>query len=109
MAVTGGAQGIGRAIAFHFAEAGYAVSIADRDENAGLEVVDKLRELSIKAVFACIDISKAGQVERWVEKTVREVGCPDVLVNNAGIFHNTAFLQLAVEDFDRVIGVNLRG
>jgi NAD(P)-dependent dehydrogenase (short-subunit alcohol dehydrogenase family) len=109
LAVTGGAQGIGRAVAFHFASAGYAVSIVDPDEEAGLEALDKVQALGGKAIFARADIAQAEEVERWMEQTNRVLGCPDVLVNNAGISRNAPFLELSTEDFERVIAVNLRG
>ena len=108
-AVTGGAQGIGQAVALHFGRAGYSVSIADTNENAGLETVRKLNDLGAKAVFVLADVSQAEAVGKWMQQTFRELGCPDVLINNAGIGRNTPFLQLSVEDFDRVIAVNLRG
>jgi NAD(P)-dependent dehydrogenase (short-subunit alcohol dehydrogenase family) len=109
LAVTGGAQGIGRAIALHFAAAGYAVSIADLAADAGQELVDKLRAGGAKALFVQTDVAQADQVERWLAATERELGCPDALVNNAGISRRSPLLDLTLEDFDRVIAVNLRG
>jgi NAD(P)-dependent dehydrogenase (short-subunit alcohol dehydrogenase family) len=108
-AVTGGGQGIGRAVAFHYARSGYAVSIADTDDEAGTEALQKVKELGAQAIFVTADISRQEEVINWMDLTCRDLGCPDVLINNAGISRNTPFLQLAVEDFDRVIGVNLRG
>jgi NAD(P)-dependent dehydrogenase (short-subunit alcohol dehydrogenase family) len=109
VAITGGAQGIGRGIAYHFAKAGYAVSLADPDREAGAEALEKLQELGAKAVFVPTDVAQKDEVERWVEQTVEGLGCPDVLVNNAGISCNKPFLELSAAEFDRVIGVNLRG
>jgi len=109
MAVTGGGQGIGRAIAFYFAKAGYAVSIADIDEEAGMEALEKIKEMGAQAVFARTDVSQSGAVRKWIELTVQQLGCPDVLINNAGILRNSPFLKLSPEEFDRVIAVNLRG
>ena len=109
VAITGGAQGIGRAIALRFAGAGYAVSIADPDENAGLEAVGLIERTGARGLFVRADISQAEQVERWITQTVEELGCPDVLVNNAGISRRSPFLELSSTDFDRVIAVNLRG
>ena len=108
-AVTGGAQGIGRAIALAFADAGYAVSILDPDRDAGEEVLDKVHALGPAGVFAQGDTGQKGDIDEWLERTATGLGCPDVLVNNAGISRNKPVLELAVEDFDRVIGVNLRG
>ncbi len=109
IAVTGGAQGIGRAVAFHFARAGYAVSVADLDGEAGLETIRKLRELGANAIFVRTDVSQPIEVDNWMRLTAQDLDAPDVLVNDAGIARNAPFLQLPSEDFDRVIGVNLRG
>jgi len=109
LAVTGGSQGIGRAVAFHFAKAGYAVSIADIEEDAGGEALQKVNEFGAKGIFVRTDISRKEEVKRWMELTSRNLACPDVLVNNAGIGRSAPFLQLSVDDFDRVIAVNLRG
>ena len=109
VAITGGAQGIGRGIAFAFAEAGYAVSLADPDAAAGAEALSKVEERGAKGLYAEIDVAREEDVRRWIERTVDELGCPDVLVNNAGIARNAPFLELAPDDFDRVIAVNLRG
>ena len=109
VAVTGGAQGIGRAIALRFAHAGYAVSIADRDADAGREAAALVDQQGARSLFAATDVADAAQVARWVEETVRQLGCPDALVNNAGIGRRAPFLDLEAADFDRVIAVNLRG
>lgn len=109
LAVTGGGQGIGRAIAFHFARTGYAVSVADVDQAAGEETIRKLREMGAGALFVRTDVSEAAEVETWMDLTAQRLDCPDVLVNNAGIARNAPVLQLAPVEFDRVIAVNLRG
>ncbi len=108
-AVTGGGQGIGRAIALEFANAGYAVSVADTVEDAGHEIVQRLQALGATAMFTRTDVASAEQVEAWIAATEAKLGPPDVLVNNAGISRNAPFLDLKPADFDRVIAVNLRG
>jgi len=108
-AITGGGQGIGRAVALHLGRAGYGVSVVDTDREAGEEVVDLLRRDGIAALFVPADVSEAGEVEHWIRETVRELGCPDLLVNNAGIGRRAPFLELAEADFERVVAVNLRG
>src|SRR5947209_7373994 len=109
LAVTGGAQGIGRAVALRFAKAGYAVSVADPVADAGREIVGLLRDSGTEALYVRTDVAQPRQVEAWMRRTVATLGIPDVLVNNAGISRNRPFLQLPVRDFDRVIAVNLRG
>ncbi len=109
LCVTGGAQGIGRAAALAFAGAGYAVSIADADEEAGLEAVKMVGEIGARGIYVRTDVSDLPQVNNWIAQTADKLGCPDVLVNNAGIGRRGPFLELGVEDFDRVIAVNLRG
>jgi NAD(P)-dependent dehydrogenase (short-subunit alcohol dehydrogenase family) len=108
-AITGAGQGIGRAIAFAFADAGYAISFADPDEDAGRETARMLGERKSKSLYMRADIGAAAEVDAWIDRTAAELGCPDVLINNAGINRRSEFLQLAVSDFDRVIAVNLRG
>jgi NAD(P)-dependent dehydrogenase (short-subunit alcohol dehydrogenase family) len=108
-AVTGGAQGIGRAIAYEFAHAGYAVSILDPATDAGGEALEKIRALGSIGTFVAGDTGSKADIDAWLAKTASTLGCPDVLVNNAGISRNKPFLALSVDDFDRVIAVNLRG
>jgi NAD(P)-dependent dehydrogenase (short-subunit alcohol dehydrogenase family) len=109
LAVSGGAQGIGRGIAFHFARNGYAVSLMDPDEAAGQEARRKIEELGADALFVPGDTASERDIGHWADVTLRELGAPDVLVNNAGIGHTAPMLELAAGDFDRVIAVNLRG
>ncbi|HLT37717.1 MAG TPA: glucose 1-dehydrogenase [Enhygromyxa sp.] len=109
VAITGAAQGIGRAIALHFASAGHAVSVADPAADAGAELLELVRELGVPALVRTTDVADAEAVSAWMDQTVDELGCPDVLVNNAGIMIRKPFLELPAEDFDRVIAVNLRG
>jgi NAD(P)-dependent dehydrogenase (short-subunit alcohol dehydrogenase family) len=108
-AITGGGQGIGRAIAYEFARAGYAVSILDPAADAGGEALEKIRALGGIGTFLTGDTGSKTDIDAWLAKTASALGCPDVLVNNAGISRNKPFLALSVDDFDRVIAVNLRG
>jgi NAD(P)-dependent dehydrogenase (short-subunit alcohol dehydrogenase family) len=108
-AVTGGAQGIGRAIAYTFARAGYTVSILDPVKDAGLEAVDKIGEFGSRGVYVEGGTEDEADIDVWLEQTTKVLGCPDVLVNNAGIMVRKPFLELPVAEFDRVIATNLRG
>lgn len=107
--VTGGAQGIGRAVAMLLAKEGYRVSIADLDKDAGFEVIRYVQSMGGQAMFLQTDVSDEASVQRWMKLTHEDFGRVDVLVNNAGIGRSRPFLELSAEDFDRVIGVNLRG
>ena len=109
IAITGGAQGIGRAIALHFATRGYAVSIADPAEDAGAEVLTLIERAGARGLYVPTDVGNGEALEHWLSRTEDAFGCPDVLVNNAGISRNRSFLELAAEEFDEVIRVNLRG
>jgi NAD(P)-dependent dehydrogenase (short-subunit alcohol dehydrogenase family) len=108
-AITGGAQGIGRALAFTFAERGYAVSIADPDKEAGFEVIREIRRINGKAIYFAADVSREEDVERWLRVTAQELGGVTALINNAGIGRSGSMTELPIAEWDRVIGVNLRG
>lgn len=109
IAITGGGQGIGRAIAYHFADAGYAVSISDTDTGAGREALAVLKAKGVPSLFVRTDVSKPAAVARWMERTIRSLGVPDVLVNNAGIMIRKDVLKLKPAEFDHVIATNLGG
>lgn len=101
--VTGGATGIGRAIAEVLAEAGARVTIADRD----LERVEGTAA-AIGGDAIRLDVTDAAEAERLAARYA-EAGAPDILVNNAGIVQNAASLDVDLEDWRRVIDVNLTG
>jgi NAD(P)-dependent dehydrogenase (short-subunit alcohol dehydrogenase family) len=106
--VTGGASGIGQGIVERFVEAGAHVVVADVDLERGQAVADSLSQ---KARFRRADVSSAMEVEKLVAFAVSEFGGLHVMVNNAGISGaaHSRFLDDDLSDFDRVIGVNLRG
>jgi NAD(P)-dependent dehydrogenase (short-subunit alcohol dehydrogenase family) len=106
--VTGGAGGIGYAIAERLVGEGARVMIADIDEQRGAEAAQTLSRDG-EARFQKTDVSQAGDARALVEAAVGAFGRIDVLVNNAGIVHGADFLDLSEADFDRVLGVNLKG
>jgi len=107
--VTGGGQGIGRATARIFAREGAKVAIASRIE-AKLKQVKREIEAEGGQVLALpTDVSSAEQVKRLVEATQERFGGLDVLVNNAGIGLRKPLDEVEREDYDRVMGTNLRG
>jgi NAD(P)-dependent dehydrogenase (short-subunit alcohol dehydrogenase family) len=104
--VTGGAHGIGLAIAGRYVAEGARVVIADVDVAAGEAAA---KALGNNARFVVTDVGDARAAENVVAETCRAFGDLDILVNNAGVIHAAEFLELAEADFDRVLRVNLKG
>ena len=107
--VTGGAVGIGYAIAARLAEAGANVLIADRDAEKAAAAAAALTGLGLKASSVVADVSDQAQVEAMVAQAVSEFGGVDILVNNAGIYPSKLVLESTKEDFEKVLNVNLLG
>jgi meso-butanediol dehydrogenase/(S,S)-butanediol dehydrogenase/diacetyl reductase len=102
--ITGGASGIGRATAAEFIAEGAEVVIADIDEDRGTAVAEELG-----CEFVQTDVSEYDQVEELVESTVQEHGRLDVMVNNAGIGSETSIEEMELEEWHRVVEVDLSG
>jgi 2-dehydro-3-deoxy-D-gluconate 5-dehydrogenase len=107
--VTGGAMGIGAAIAERLAEAGAAVLIADVNEEAARRTAARIGETGGRAVAFRTDMSQVGDIRAMVAAAIERFGRLDVLVNNAGIFPFTLALEMSEEQWDRVLDVNLKG
>lgn len=107
--VTGGGQGIGAAIAQLFAQNGMKVVIAEIDEEAGIERESILRSSGYDVKFVRTDVSDEGSAKRMVEQTVQFYGGVDVLVNNAAISSTKSIFERTLEEWERVIRVNLTG
>ena len=109
--VSGGAQGIGKSIAQRFQRAGARVFILDRDAPAGVQAAAELtasnRDRPVE--FLAADLCLADQVHAAVDRIQARHGRLDILVNNAGIEIDKSFESTTIEDWDRVLGVNLRG
>ena len=109
IAISGGGQGIGRAIAWHFAALGYGVSIIDLDGEAGRESLKHMQAMGARALFVKGDVARPADVARWMRRTRAELGVPDILVNNAGLqMIRKDVLKLTVSEFDRLIASHLR-
>ncbi|MBA3449349.1 MAG: SDR family oxidoreductase [Pseudaminobacter sp.] len=106
--VTGGAGGIGLAIAQRFLRDGARVMIADVDQSRGEKAERDLGGLG-QVRFVKADIGKRLDIHNLIAATIDAFGDIDILVNNAGIVHGADFLDLKEEDFDRVLRVNLKG
>jgi len=108
--VTGAASGLGLATAKAFAESGACVALADWNENAACAAADELTAQGHKAIAICCDVADDSQVEAMVNQTVATFGQLDVAYNNAGVQNVLAETADATrEDYDRVMGINLRG
>lgn len=107
--VTGGAGGIGRATALEFARRGARVLIADVNDVAAKETVDELQQLGVPAWSMHLDVSDKAAWEKFAEQVRAEHGVPDVVVNNAGIGMGGPFLETSVDDWERILGVNVWG
>jgi len=107
--ITGAAQGIGAACARAFAAEGAHVVVSDVNEVGGTALVREVAAAGGMAIFCRADVGEKRDAERLVTHAVEHFGRLDVLVNNAGIVHAADFVDLAEEDFDRVLRVNLKG
>jgi 3-oxoacyl-[acyl-carrier protein] reductase len=107
--VTGAQRGIGRAIAIRFAEAGADVALNYLDDKAAAEAAAaEITALGRRATTLHADIAKPEEARRLVGDAERALGPIDVLVNNAGIFPRTPFLELTEETWDAVLDTNLK-
>jgi NAD(P)-dependent dehydrogenase (short-subunit alcohol dehydrogenase family) len=102
--VTGGAQGIGEACARRFAREGAPVVIADVDDARGEALAKELG-----GIYAHCDVGDKAEVDACIAVATKAHGRIDVLVNNAGIFKASDFLDITEADFDAVLRVNLKG
>ncbi len=107
--ITGAANGIGAACARLFAASGAAVALWDRDELAGAALAAELAGAGATARFVRCDVARRADVDAALADTLATLGRVDILVNNAGIFRAGPFLDVSEDDWDAVIGVNLKG
>jgi glucose 1-dehydrogenase len=106
--VTGGGSGIGKATCIQFAREGGIVIIIDRDENGGNETANEIKKSGGEALFLKTDISVADQIESCVNAVLSKYGKIDVLVNNAALMTFKPIVELSIEEWEKVMAVNLR-
>ncbi|OBQ58310.1 3-oxoacyl-ACP reductase [Mesorhizobium sp. SEMIA 3007] len=107
--VTGAGSGIGRAIAIRLAADGYAVLVNDLDLGRAQAVVSEIAVSGAKAVAAAGDVSSEVDARAIHAAAVAAFGDTDLLINNAGIVHQSLFENLEIADFDRMFAVHVRG
>ena len=108
--VTGGSRGIGRGVAESLGRAGAEVMVNYRKgEEEAEEVCQAIHEAGGKALTHQADVSDEEQVKKMVERAVEEMGALDILVANAGMQRDAAFEDMSLDDWQRVIDVNLTG
>jgi 3-oxoacyl-[acyl-carrier protein] reductase len=108
--VTGGARGIGRAIALKLASEGADIAILDAGSlELSEQTAEEIRALGVRAFAARCDITDYDQVTEAVARVKEALGGVDILVNNAGITRDKLALRMSPEDFDAVLSVNLKG
>ena len=108
--VTGGARGIGRAIALKLAGEGADIAILDAGSlELSEQTAEEIRALGVRAFAARCDITDYDQVTAAVAQVKEALGGVDILVNNAGITRDKLALRMSPEDFDAVLSVNLKG
>jgi 3-oxoacyl-[acyl-carrier protein] reductase len=106
--VTGGGQGIGRAIALALAEDGVRTAVADINGPAAKAVADEIRSRGVAAIGLKVDVSRVEELKGMVAETAAALGGADILVNNAGILHTTAVEDVTEPEWDRLMAVNLK-
>lgn len=107
--VTGGGQGIGRAICLALAKEGCDAVVGDINFQTAEKVAEEIRSLQRESLAVKVDVSNSKQVNQMVEAALKEFGKIDILVNNAGTAYRGTIENMKEEDWDKVINVNLKG
>jgi NAD(P)-dependent dehydrogenase (short-subunit alcohol dehydrogenase family) len=107
--ITGGASGIGEQVAHAAAREGAVVAVADRDAKGAERVAEAVRAAGGKAHSFALDVTDPKAVASFIETAERRLGRLDVLVNSAGVREIVSVLELALEEWNRIMGVNVTG
>ena len=107
--VTGAGRGIGESIAQLFAAEGANVAICDVALDGAQKVATELSKLGIKAAAYAVNVTDGKQVDAVCQQIVADFGRVDILVNNAGITRDGLLMKMSEQDWDLVLGVNLKG
>jgi 3-oxoacyl-[acyl-carrier protein] reductase len=107
--ITGGAQGIGRAIALGMAREGAKVIVADLQAEKANSVADELRRLGSEALGVGVNVADQSSVKQLAETTFDGFGRIDILINDAGIYLKSSVVDMSESDWDRTLDINLGG
>jgi len=107
--VTGAGRGIGKSIALALAGAGADVAVFEVDQDLAAPVVEEVEKAGRKAHAIAVDVSSFSEVEEGINKILDLWGSIDIVVNNAGITRDNLLIRMGEEDWDAVVGVNLKG
>jgi NAD(P)-dependent dehydrogenase (short-subunit alcohol dehydrogenase family) len=107
--VTGAASGIGRATALAMAERGADLAICDIDEAGLKETVESIESIGWRVFSGRVDVARADDLRTFADQTFSELGRVDILVNNAGIGVGGLFVDVPLEEWDTIVGINLKG
>jgi len=107
--VTGGAQGLGRAIALELARKGSHLVVGDVNLETAQRVTEEVHALGRRSLALRVDVSNARDVSEMADRVVKEFGRIDILINNAGICQVVTIEKMSEEDWDRVMAINLKG
>jgi NAD(P)-dependent dehydrogenase (short-subunit alcohol dehydrogenase family) len=107
--VTGARTGIGRATSELLAREGATVVVTHYEENGARDTVESIREDGGDAVHMTLDVQSEADWERVVAKTCEEVGCPTILVNNAGVYMVKPITEIDQDDWQQLFDINVKG
>lgn len=108
--ITGAGSGMGRATSLLFAREGAKIAAVDLNEKGAADTVKQIERIGGQAIAIRADVSVEADASQMVETTMRQMGTPTVVFNNAGIEGESAFMgKMSAQAFDRVIAINLRG
>ena len=107
--ITGGARGIGKAIALLFAGEGADIAICDVNPDAMKLAADEITAHGRSVLTGVVDVTKPSDVESFVQKTLDKFKKIDILINNAGVTRDSLLVRMSESDWDLVLDVNLKG
>lgn len=107
--ITGARQGMGKAEAIKLAGLGCKIVVSDISKDDCQKVVEEIEKNNGEAMAIECDVSKKSDVEKMAKETIKKFGRIDILVNNAGICQFKPFLEMAEEEFEKTININLKG